>query len=203
MKKQPKRKFVKRRSKSALNAPASTMLANGREQRPTPITVSVMFPVMMETHDRKKFQREGHTIPTLREEDAEGNPIFTHERKWGSTVHVLYLPVIQRLVPEPENGMSRERDLTWADLGVIPGRDRPEQKAYVLRVLSDSIEDAEKKFRAQLPELLTGLWMAQHARANSIAKFEQVVREHANMRNFLAKTDYAGLLDAIMGGTHK
>lgn len=123
----------------------------------------VLFPFVHETHETSKFRAEGHSLMALRRLDAEGNPVQGPDgnREWGPEVHILRLP-------HPDDS---------------------DPKTYVLRVMSDSIEDAERMAKAELRRMLYGLWAAQFIRESQAVDVARLCAEREALRNVVER-DY-------------
>lgn len=125
--------------------------------------VQVPFTFRYETHDRKAFVADGHSLMALRHLDKKGNPVQgSHgDRKWGDTVHILTL--------------------------IHPHADDPTDEAQqVLRKMSDSLDDVLRMVQEELPRSLYGLFAMQFIQRSQKESFEKVSRERNSLRAFVA-----------------
>jgi len=140
--------------------------------------LKIPFKVQYEIHDRKKFQTEGHTIPALREEDAEGNPT-RKERPWGDEVHALTL-----IGPDGEPAKLEGQS--------------------VCRVLSDSLADAERMFKRVLVRTFWSNLQALRNISFQAQQLEQSVRERTNLKNWMLSNGHRDAVEDIVNpGTYR
>lgn len=137
-------------------------------------SISVTFTADYETHNRKKFQEEGHMLFPLRYRNAEGDPVFgpcPGERKWqGEEVHILKLSL-----PSDPN-------------------------VTILRVMSDSLEDAKRMIADGLPRVLFGLQTAETIRQQQVTDSERLQREHSNLLVFCGERFTEAEIDQALSG---
>lgn len=140
--------------------------------------LKIPFKVKYEIHDRKKFQSEGHFVPALREEDAEGNPT-RKPREWsGNEVHCLTL-VNADGEPAKFEGQS------------------------VCRVLSDSLADAERLFRRTFEETF---WSNLKALENISFQGQQLVKsckERTDLMNWMLSNGHRKEAEEILAQSYR
>lgn len=122
-------------------------------------TIQVPFVAEYEKHNKNEFQKAGHMVFPLRYRDAEGNPMFgPGERPWeGDDIHILRIS----LPSDPS--------------------------VTVLRVMSDSLEDAKRMVVDELPRGLFALHAGQFIRQQGAVSIEKLQREQANLLEWCSK----------------
>jgi len=130
------------------------------------IKCTVPFQVLYELHPLKAFQEAGHFVPALRERTATGQQT-RQPRKWkGKMAHCLTLL-------DPHTGEPARL------AGSKGGMD--ESEVCIARVISDSLEDAERLFADTMAETFFG-----QKRALEIVSFNaEQLRKSADERTQL------------------
>ncbi len=137
------------------------------------IDIQVPFPFTYEQHDTVAFQeREGRMLPALRNLDQDGFPIQgqTGDRPWGPRVHIL------RLLHPNDPSLT------------------------ILRKFSDSLEDASRMVRQELPQMFFGIWTAQRVQAAERESWEKLTTERNNLRAFITTNHGAQMASEIAAG---
>ncbi len=110
------------------------------------VTVLVPFTVEYETHGLDTFQRAGHFVPGMTDEEQRRREFC------GETVHVLVLK----------------------HLG-----------AQVLRVVADSLPEAERLMSGNIRDTLLALWTAQQSTVFSYDQMKRLVDRQAEFQAFM------------------
>ncbi len=120
-------------------------------------TVAAQFPVVIERHDREKFQRDGHFVPRMI--DAEQRP-----REWdGPLVFV---------------------GIVFHEMRDMAGQLR---KAQLLRVLADTPQELARLLDLRLRETFFALWSAQQVQSDQGEQVRQMAEQIRFLKNAEAK----------------
>lgn len=127
---------------------------NGPEIDKSTMSLAVGFAVEVERHDKATFQKEGHFVPGMKDENG-------FRREWDGPL--VFVGTIWQDV----------RDVQ----GQVTGRNQ------VLRVLADSPQELERLLRLAITDSFFAWWSAQQLQASTFESYRKHVDEHNQLVN--------------------